>query len=63
MTKDQVVHDLAMACVNGVVQDYVIRENKDFNLGISASDLAIEVITAYKDAWTMIHPQIEVDGD
>lgn len=60
-SKDQIVHDLAMACVNGVVQDKVLKENKMSSIGItSAGDFAIDVIMAYKEAWGMIYPQIDI---
>ena len=63
-SKEQVVHDLAMACVNGIVQDKVIKENKRSDYGLtSATDIVIDVIMAYKDAWDMIYPQIDISDN
>lgn len=59
-SKEQVVHDLTMACVNGMIQAKVIEDSKSEFPCISASDLAAEAILAYKDAYDMINISIEI---
>ena len=59
-TKDEVVHDLAMACVNGVVTFKAMQEANDKYGSVSGGDFAIDAILAYKEAWAMIYPQIDI---
>ena len=62
--KSQVVHDLAMACVNGVIQDKVLKENRSSAYGITdAGDLVIDAFLAYKMAWDMIFTQIDIKDE
>ena len=65
INKDAVVHDLAMACVNGMVMSRVIQESKDddTNIGISydAGDLAIDALLAYEKARDVISMSIDND--
>ncbi|SHI24163.1 hypothetical protein SAMN02745823_03808 [Sporobacter termitidis DSM 10068] len=63
-TKDQIVHELAMACVNGIVHDKVLKENRESEYGItSIHDLVTDVILAYKEAYETIDPQIIITDD
>ncbi len=59
-SRDQVVHDLAMACVYGVIQAKVTEECKESYPVVTANDLAIDAAMAYKDAYETIdfHMQI-----
>lgn len=59
-SKEQVAHDLAMACVNGMVQAKVIEASKETYPCITAADLATEAVIAYKEAYDMIGIQIEI---
>lgn len=59
--KDSVVHDLAMACVHGVVMDKVMKENRDdFPCDLSAVSFSDDVMEAYKEAWALIYPYIDI---
>ena len=62
-TKDEVVHDLAMACVNGVITFKAVQEAKDEYAIVNGSDFALDAIMAYKEAWDMIYPQIDVKDE
>lgn len=64
-SKSEVVHDIAVACVNALLQDRVTKANReDPEFGIvSASDLAMDAILAYKEAYDMIEPQIQITDD
>lgn len=59
-SRNQVVHDLAMACVNGMIQAKVVADSKDTYPGITAADLATEAIMAYKEAYDMIAGCIQI---
>lgn len=59
-SRDQVVHDLAMACVSGMVQAKVLEDSKDSYPHITASDLATEALMAYKEAYDMINVGIQI---
>lgn len=58
ISKEQIAHDLAMACVNGMMMSRVLQESKDDpdNIGVSYSsgDLAINALMAYKEAYDII---------
>lgn len=63
-SRDQVVHDLAMACVNGAIQAKVLADAKEEYPCVTPTDLAFEAILAYKDAYGMIDSQIVItDSD
>ena len=62
-SREQIVHDLAMACVNGVIQAKVMEEAKEASPYITAADLATEAIIAYKEAYDMIDIQIEITDE
>lgn len=59
-SRDQIVHDLTMACVNGIVQSKVLADSKEDYPCITADDLAVDAIMAYKDAYEMIDSQIVI---
>lgn len=64
LSKDQIVHDLAVACVNGIVHEQILKNNSTdigLELGVTlAESLAVDVVMAYKSAWDEIYPMIEV---
>lgn len=64
-SREQVVHDLTMACVSGMVMSRVIQESKDDpdNIGISynAGDLAIDAVIAYENAYNTIDASIAIE--
>lgn len=62
-SREQVVHDLAMACANGMIQAKVIEDSKETYSCVTAADLAVEAIIAYKKAYEMIDLQIEITDD
>ena len=59
-SRDQVVHDLTIACVNGMIQAKVIEDSKGEYPCLTASDRAAEAICAYKDAYDMINMGIKI---
>lgn len=63
--KDQLIHELAMACVNGMVTARVLQESKDdeSNIGISydSADLALDALIAYKKAVNIITLDLDED--
>lgn len=60
-SKDQVVHDLTIACVNGMIQAKVIEDSKNEYPCLTASDLAAEAVCAYKDSYNMINMSIKIN--
>lgn len=65
ISKDQMVHELAMACVNGMIMSRVMQESKDdeTNIGVSydGGDLALDALLAYKQASDVISVSIDDD--
>lgn len=65
IAKDQLIHELAMACVNGMVTARVLQESKDdeSNIGIcyDGGDLALDALIAYKKAVDFISADLDDD--
>ena len=62
-SKEQVVHDLAMACVYGVIQSRVKEEYQSGCPIITAEGLAVDAIVAYKEAYEAVDSQIEITDE
>lgn len=57
-TREQIIHDLAMSCVSGIIQNMVIRQSKEIPDTLTTEEIAREATSAYQDAWNLINDEL-----
>ncbi len=58
-TREEIVHDLTMACVNGYVMDTVLKANRDYP-DVGFTDISSDVVVEYQLAHEAIDSMIFV---